>query len=167
MIHIIYWQLGQETSLPATFSSHLGSWTEGNWILHHYARGLFRAGEQEKTGCTVGAVLFAPCFKNGCSWEWILKMCWNIWKASGVSNFSLGNHPGLVPRLWCFNSPAFHFLCPNQSPSATSVPPCHSVRPWNPLSTNAWPVWEQLGDSEKCCDGFTWKLKGRCQMVMQ
>ncbi len=112
-------------------------------------------GEQEKM------VHHAQCFctKNQ---EWMermdAKMDRNIWKGSG-----------LVSYLWCFNCAAFHFVTlPNQHPSATSVPtPCHSVRSWNPLSTNAWPVWEQLGDSEKCCDGFSSKLKGRCQMLMQ
>ena len=122
------------------------------------------AWASKKKWCTMRSV-FAPCARmdaeNGCKNG--SKHLERLWYPIFLSD------AGLVPYLWCFNCAAFHFVTlPNHHPSATSVPtPCHSVRPWNPLSTNAWPVWEQLGDSEKCCDGFSWKLKGRCQMLMQ
>ena len=119
MIHIIYWQLGQETSLPATFSSHLGSWSEGNWILHTTCSRTLPHGRARKNGAPCAVFLLH-------AQKWIQRMdakngskhLESLW----CSNFSLGTT--LVWYLWCFNSVAFHFVpLPNQSPSATSVPP--------------------------------------------
>lgn len=83
MIHIIYWQLGQETSLPATFSSHLGSWSEGNWILHTMLEDS-SARASKKNRCTMGQC-FCSMRKN-----WMQRMdAKNGWKKH-------------LESLWCF-----------------------------------------------------------------